>query len=92
MMRPTRMLRENESWRDNGISYLKYLNVCTDSLHNCVKESQKAKYEKFAVQGGFYAQKFNAGTSLFEPAAIDGVPAKVKDYGLAAASDNKASQ
>jgi len=91
MMRPTRILRENESWREHGISYLKYLNVCTDSVQKCVTDKASAKYSKFAIMG-FHAQKFNSSAAIFEPIDIDGVPVNVKEYGKPAAADAAAAK
>lgn len=40
------------NWREQGISYLKYLNVCTEAVHATVKEGKAAnKYTKFSAPG-----------------------------------------
>lgn len=50
------------SWRDQGISYLKYLNICTDALHSTVKESRAAKYTKFSNPGYLAQESDGQGT------------------------------
>lgn len=72
----TRMLREQESWRDQGLSYLKYVNICTETLHKCIKESKVAKYNKFSV-AGYHAQKPDGQGSTER---VVKVPAESKDY------------
>lgn len=83
MFRPTLILRESEGWRDHGISYLKYLNVCTVALHKCVKDSKKGKYVKHS-EVSYFAQKFDDGAQIFAPYEVPGVPASPAKYGLGA--------
>ena len=80
MMRPTRICRENESWREAGVSYLRYLNVCTATTHKCMKEGkQKDKYSRFSSVN-WQAMQFSSASQLLEPAEIKGVPSKLEDY------------
>eukprot|EP00796_Vickermania_ingenoplastis_P004965 gene4965-3563_t len=39
----------NASWRDHGISYVKYLNICTEALHMTVNPKASAKYSRFSA-------------------------------------------
>jgi hypothetical protein len=76
MIRPSRMLREQDNWRDHGISFVKYLNVTTETLHGCVKDSKAAKYTKFSTVG-YKAQKPQEGGGWEE---FKVVPCETKDY------------
>ena len=76
MMRPSRVLREQDNWRDHGISYVKYLNICTEVLQKCVKDSKRAKYTRFS-EIGYKTQKPVEGGG-WEPCVK--VPAEIKDY------------
>ncbi len=75
MLRSTRVLREQESWRDQGITYLQYLNICTDALHKSVKESKQGKYCKFSVPG--YHTQEPDGNGTFQK--VTKVPGSVKE-------------
>ncbi|CBH15526.1 Mitochondrial ATP synthase epsilon chain, putative [Trypanosoma equiperdum] len=66
----------SSSWRDHGISYLKYLNVCTETLHSTVKESRRAKYERWSKP--CYTAQRPDGAGGQE--TIDKVPIHTKDY------------
>ncbi|CCW67077.1 unnamed protein product [Phytomonas sp. Hart1] len=64
------------SWRDQGITYVKYLNVCTEALHLCTIPKARAKYERFS----------NPNYSAYMPESTGGmqeitkVPIFTKDY------------
>lgn len=75
MMAPTAVLMN--SWRDQGISYLKYLNVATEELHKCVHEAKSARYTRFSQVGYTAAQP--DGSGLFTK--FEKVPADPADYG-----------
>merc|ERR1711991_399433 len=51
MFRSSAVLLEQESWRDNKVTYLQYLNVCTETLHSVLKPAAAAKYKKFSEVG-----------------------------------------
>lgn len=76
LLRVTKVLREQENWREHGISYVKYLNICTDAVHKCVKESKQAKYTKFSV-AAYHAQKPDGSGGIEK---IEKVAAQIKDY------------
>lgn len=85
-MAPTAVLLSG--WRDQGISYLKYLNVATEELHKCVTESKSAKYTKFSQVG--YNANQSDGAGLFVKA--DKVPAETSDYAtFGAPAESKSS-
>lgn len=75
-----RMIRRNtimlNAWRDQGISYLKYLNICTAALHSTVKESRQAKYVKYSAPG--YAAQEPDGTGSFQKR--EKVPEEISKY------------
>lgn len=77
MLRVSRTLREKEDWRDHGLSYVKYLNVCTDALHKCVKENKQNKYAKQSTVG-YIAQQMD-GSGGF--AKVTKVEASLEEYG-----------
>jgi hypothetical protein len=64
------------NWREHGISYLKYLNVCTDALHASVKESRQAKYQKYSIPG-YVAQKPDGQGTFVK---VDTVPSEISQY------------
>lgn len=64
------------SWRDHGISYVKYLNVCTEALHLAVKPTSSAKYTRFSTPN-YAAMKYD-NTGAMAP--LKTVPAATKDY------------
>ncbi|KPI89248.1 hypothetical protein ABL78_1671 [Leptomonas seymouri] len=64
------------NWRDQGISYLKYLNVCTETLHMAVKDKARSKYTKFSSPNYISIKSDGAG-GIEE---IKKVPAFTKDY------------
>lgn len=75
----TTMLRRTLSmlnWRDQGISYVKYLNVCTESLHMAVKEKSRGKYVKFSSPN-YTAIKGDGAGGIEE---VKKVPIYTKDY------------
>lgn len=65
-----------EAWREAGISYLKYLNICTECLHKCVKERSQSRYSRFSTPG--YITQAPDGVGGYVDARK--VPAAVKDY------------
>ena len=73
--RRTPVLLEQEGWRDH-ISYVKYLNIATTSLHKVVKDKQAPKYQRFSVAG--YEAQESDGSGLF--VKITKVPGKITDY------------
>ena len=73
-MRPTLVLCS--TWREQGISYVKYLNITTETLHTIVKDSRRTKYEKFSTPG--YVSQEPDGQGTFQK--ITKVPAEIKDY------------
>ncbi len=79
MVRPTAVrLAEGggAGWREQGISYLKYLNICTESLHRAVKPAKQAKYQRFSI-AAYEAKEPDGqgGTRL-----VNKVPANYADY------------
>lgn len=53
------------NWREQGLSHLKYLNICTEALHATVKEGKAGgKFTKYSAPG-FQAQEIDATTGLF---------------------------
>jgi hypothetical protein len=74
LMRSTLVLCS--SWRDQNISYLKYLNVTTETLHTIVKDSKRGKFEKFSIPG--YLAQEPDGQGLFQK--VNKVPIEIKDY------------
>lgn len=76
LFRSTRMLREQETWRDQGISYVQYLTVCTAALHKAVKESKQSKYVKFS-EVGYHAQEPD-GNGTFQK--VTKVPATLTEF------------
>jgi len=80
MLRATSMLREQETWRDHKVSYLQYLNVCTETLHSVVKAKSAAKYTKYSVVG-YQAQVMDQSGQII---IKENVPALSSDYGKAA--------
>lgn len=64
------------SWRDQGISYVKYLNVCTEALHMATKDKAKAKYERYS-NPNYVALKPDGQGSMEE---VKKVPIFTKDY------------
>ncbi|ESL07116.1 hypothetical protein TRSC58_05201 [Trypanosoma rangeli SC58] len=66
----------NATWREQGISYLKYLNVCTEALHSAVKESRRAKYERYSAPG-YVAQKPDGAGGV---EVINNVPSHTNEY------------
>ena len=68
-------LLEQTNWRSH-VSYLKYLNICTNALHKVVKDDKSAKYTRYSA-AGYMAQKPD-GQGGFSK--IENVPADVKDY------------
>ena len=77
MMRASGVLREQENWRDSKITYLQYLNVCTETLHSVLKPKAAQKYAKFSVVG-HGAQEIDE-LGLVNPK--EGIPAHTADYG-----------
>lgn len=70
------LLCRSTSWRDQGISYVKYLNICTEALHMTVKPKLAAKYSRFSTPN-YVAVKPDAAGSL---TPVTNVPAFTKDY------------
>lgn len=64
------------NWRDQGISYVKYLNVCTEALHMATNDKVRPKYERFS-KPNYTALKAD-GSGTFEP--VTKVPSFTKDY------------
>lgn len=64
------------NWRDQGISYVKYLNVTTEALHMATKERVRAKYTRFSSPN--YVAIKNDGSGAMEE--VKKVPAFMKDY------------
>lgn len=64
------------NWRDHGITYVKYLNVCTEALHMATKEKAKAKYDRYSTPN-YVAIKPDGQGSTEE---VKKVPAFTKDY------------
>ncbi|KPA79915.1 hypothetical protein ABB37_04973 [Leptomonas pyrrhocoris] len=64
------------NWRDQGISYVKYLNVCTETLHMTVKEKAQGKYSKFSSPN-YVAIKSDSAGGVEE---VNKVPIFTKDY------------
>ncbi|EPY29474.1 hypothetical protein STCU_04368 [Strigomonas culicis] len=64
------------SWRDQGISYVKYLNVTTETLHTALSEKAKVKYDKFSNPN--YVAMRPDGTGTMEE--VKKVPTFTKDY------------
>ena len=65
-----------ESWREQDISFVKYCNVATETLHKCVVPAKAAKYTKCSVVG--YKAQVPKPDGGFEETVI--VPAETKDY------------
>ena len=74
LMRPTAVLCS--SWRDQGISYVKYLNICTETLHTAVKDSKRGKIEKYSISG--YMSQTPDGNGQF--VKLNKIPEETKDY------------
>ncbi|KAG5463891.1 hypothetical protein LSCM1_00064 [Leishmania martiniquensis] len=73
------MLRRSavaQSWRDHGISYVKYLNVSTEALHMATKDKARAKYARFSAPN-YVAMKSDTSGAMEE---VKKVPAFTKDY------------
>lgn len=83
-MAPTAVLMN--SWRDQGITYLKQLNVATEELHKCVSESKAAKYTKFSQPGYCAFQADNQGLFV----KFDKVPSEPEEYATHASTTPKA--
>ncbi|EAN84807.1 hypothetical protein C3747_7g2443c [Trypanosoma cruzi] len=66
----------NGNWREQGISYLKYLNVCTEALHSAMKESRRVKYERYSSPG-YVAQKPDGAGGI---ETVNKVPAHTNEY------------
>lgn len=64
------------NWRDQGISYVKYLNVCTEAVHMATKDKANAKYSRFSSPN-YVALKSDGAGSMEE---FKKVPAFTKDY------------
>ncbi|TPP42374.1 Mitochondrial ATP synthase epsilon chain family protein [Leishmania donovani] len=64
------------NWRDQGISYVKYLNVTTEALHMATKDKARAKYSRFSAPN--YVAMKNDSTGAMEE--VKKVPAFTKDY------------
>ena len=64
------------AWRDQGISYLKYLNICTDALHSAVKEKSAPKYVKFSVPNYITQEADGAGGFV----KVEKVPDTIDKY------------
>jgi hypothetical protein len=76
MMRRSTVFLSN--WREQGITYLKYLNVCTDALHSTVKEGKAAaKYTKYSAPG-FQAMELDSATGLF--VKREKIPEEISKY------------
>eukprot|EP00760_Papus_ankaliazontas_P034682 PhM_4_TR738/c0_g1_i1/m.100038 len=73
--RRTSMLLENEAWREH-ITYVKYLNVCTLSLHKCVKDSKSAKYTRNSIASYHTQEPDGQGAHV----KIVKVPDSVENY------------
>ena len=56
-MRPTAVLAC--TWRDHGITYPQYLNIATETLHNCTSAAAGQKFKKFS-ETNFQAQETDA--------------------------------
>lgn len=41
------------SWRDAGLSYVKYLVLANETLHRAVKDTRQAKYVRYSAPGYF---------------------------------------
>lgn len=74
-MRRSALMLSN--WRDQGISYVKYLNVTTEALHMATKDKNRARYERFS-NPNYIAYKPDANTGTMEE--LKKVPAFPKDY------------
>jgi hypothetical protein len=57
-MRASKMLREQETWRDNGMTYLQYVTIANYTLCAAVKPSLQAKYQRFSTPS-YNAVEFN---------------------------------
>ncbi|KAH9582254.1 ATP synthase [Trypanosoma melophagium] len=66
----------NPTWREQGISYLKYLNVCTETLHGTVKECRRQKYVRFSATNYLSQKPDGAGGNEL----VKNVPASTTDY------------
>ncbi|EPY36653.1 hypothetical protein AGDE_06810 [Angomonas deanei] len=74
LRRTTTFLSSN--WRDQGISYVKYLNVSTEALHMAVKPKSSAKYTRFSTPNYVTLKPDGAG-GMEE---VKRVAAATKDY------------
>ena len=77
MLRATSVLREQETWRDQGVSYLQYLNVCTETVHKCVKPAVAGKYNKFTVMNHRATKVDETGATI----EIETIPNESANYG-----------
>jgi hypothetical protein len=64
------------SWRSQGLSYVKYLNVATTALHRCVKPSKKAKFAQHSETA--YAAQVPDGQGSFTK--FEKVPKTISEY------------
>ena len=75
ILRNTRLILDSGAWRDHNISFLKYCNICTELVHDCIKKPKDQKYNKFS-KVGYYAQKPMDGA--LQPVTV--IPTETKDY------------
>jgi hypothetical protein len=78
MFRASAVCLEQETWRENGITYLQYLNIATETLHSVVKPRAAAKYTKFS-QVGYHAQELDASVGVTNVKKV--IPAEVSEMG-----------
>lgn len=76
MLRCSALLRSSTAWRDHGISYVKYLNICTEALHMTVNSQSSAKYTRFSTPN-YVALKPDGTGSMAE---VKTVPIHTSEY------------
>uniref|UniRef100_A0A7S1W2R5 Uncharacterized protein n=1 Tax=Neobodo designis TaxID=312471 RepID=A0A7S1W2R5_NEODS len=77
MFRASAVLREQEGWRDQGITYLQYLNTCTEATLACLKPQHAGKAGKWATVG-YHAQEMD-DAGVMQP--VEKVPNTTDKYG-----------
>ena len=77
MFRASTVLREQEQWRDQGITYLQYVNTCTEATLACLKPEHVAKSGKWCTVG-YHAQVMDDAGVMEN---IETVPNTTDKYG-----------
>ena len=77
MFRASAVLREQETWRDQGITNLQYLNVCTETTYACLKSEFAAKHGKWNTVAHRAQQLDDSGVVE----TITTIPSETAEYG-----------